>query len=155
MIMDANKKMARTRLIRLIHVARRELEMDEDTYRIFLANLPGLDGATSCKDLAIPKLRLVLDAFKLRGFKVRPKAGASTNKRPLADDPQSKLIRHLWLKLHAAGAVRDPSEQALGAFVKAMTKVGALQWLSSYQASKVIEHLKSWLARTDEVADDE
>ncbi len=153
--MDANKTKERLRLIRLIHVARRELNMDEDTYRIFLANIPRLDGATSCKDLPIPKLRLVLDAFKSRGFKVRPKTGAATNKRALADDPQSRLIRHLWLELHTAGAVRDPSEKALMSFVKSITKMGALQWLSSYQASKVIEHLKRWLARLDEATADE
>ena len=38
-------------------------------------------------------------------------------------------------------------KKALAAYVKRMTKVGALQWLSTAQASAVIESLKAWLER--------
>ena len=152
----ASANATRLRLIKIIHVARRELGMDESTYRLMLGNLPGLDGATSSAKLTIPQLRLVLDGFKKRGFKVRPKGGpGKAGTRKMADDNQSKLIRHLWLELHSAGAVRDPSEQALAKFASKMTKVGSLQWLSSQQASQVIENLKNWLHRIKEGADDE
>lgn len=131
-------------LIKLIHVARRELRMDDDTYRLMLAGMKGLDGATSTADLSVPNLLRVLEQLKQKGFKPRPnKAG----KRPLANDEQSKKIRSLWLVLHGLGAVRDPSEEALANFVKSMTKVSALQWLSVPQASRVIENLKQWQYR--------
>ncbi len=147
---------ARLRLIKIIHVARRELGMDESTYRSMLANLPGLDGATSSAKLTVPQLRLLLDGLKKKGFKVRPKGGpGKAGNRKMADDNQSKLIRHLWLSLHGLGAVRDPSEQALAKFVSKMTKVGSLQWLSSKQASQVIENLKRWLHRVEEASSDE
>jgi phage gp16-like protein len=134
----------RTRLIKLIHVARRELGMDDETYRLMLANTKGLGGATSSAVLSVPKLLLVLEQLKQRGFKVRPNKKA---KRPIADDDQSKKIRALWLVLHEMGAVRDPSEAALVKFVRGMTKVAALQWLSVAQASQVIENLKQWQQR--------
>jgi len=144
----------RTRLIRLIHVGRRELGMDDDSYRAMLANTPTLEGATSSKDLTIPKLKVVLELLKKKGFKVVPKSPKSTWKpvrstKNMADDAQSKLIRHLWLRLHEVGAVRDPSEAALGKFVCRMVKIEALQWLDNRQASRVIENLKKWLNRVE------
>lgn len=135
----------RARLIKLIHVARRELGMQDDDYRAMLANIPQLEGATSSAKLPIPKLKLVLETLKAKGFKVVPKAKKPQGK--LADDPQSKLIRHLWLSLHTAGKVRDPSEPALAKYVARLTKVDQLQWLDGKQAAVVIESLKSWLER--------
>lgn len=140
----------RLRLIKLIHVARRELGMDDDIYRLMLAGMTGLDGATSTAVLSVPNLLRVLEQLKLRGFKVRPN---KAQKRPLADDVQSKKIRSLWLTLHDLGAVRDPSEEALRRFVLSMTKVEALQWLTTAQASRVIENLKQWLDRIERAPD--
>ncbi|MFJ7792946.1 gp16 family protein [Pseudomonas sp. NPDC096950] len=134
----------RLRYIKLIHVARRELRMDDDTYRMMLAGMKGLGGATSTADLSVPNLLKVLEQLKQRGFKVRPNAAG---KRPKANDEQSKKIRSLWLTLHDLGAVRDPSEEALAKFVLSMTKVSALQWLTAVQASRVIENLKQWQNR--------
>ena len=76
----------RLRLIKLIHVARRELGMDDDTYRLLLSGMKGLGGATSTADLSVPNLYRVLEQLKQRGFKVRP----SKKQRPLAADDQSK-----------------------------------------------------------------
>ncbi|MDD0973839.1 gp16 family protein [Pseudomonas fontis] len=134
----------RKSLIKLIHVARRELQMADDTYRLMLAGMRELDGATSTAELSVPNLMKVLDVLKQKGFKVRPnKAGM----RLKADDSQSKKIRSLWLALHDIGAVRNPSEEALAKFVRGRTGVAALQWLSTTQASQVIEHLKQWQSR--------
>ena len=60
----------RLRLIKLIHVARRDLRMDDDTYRLLLAGMRELDGATSTANLSVPNLIKVLEQLKLRGFKV-------------------------------------------------------------------------------------
>lgn len=64
----------RSTLIKIIHVARRELGMDDDTYRAMLAGMPELAGVISTAQLAVPKLKLVLESLKQRGFRVRPKA---------------------------------------------------------------------------------
>jgi phage gp16-like protein len=138
---------ARLPLIKLIHVARRELRMDDDTFRLMLAGMTGLDGATSSAHLSVPNLNRVLEQLKQRGFKVRPK---KSQQRAKADDGQSRKIRSLWLTLHGLGAVRDPSEEALAKFVLNMTGVNALQWLKGSQASRVIENLKQWQQRIEQ-----
>lgn len=135
----------RKRLIQLIHVARRQLQMQDADYRAMLAGMRALEGVTSSAGLSIPKLKLVLEALKSKGFKVVP-----SNKKPsstLADDPQSRLIRHLWLQLHKEGRVKDASETALASYVRRVTGVEQLQWLNRNQASSVIESLKSWANR--------
>lgn len=63
----------RANLIKIIHVAKRELAMEDDAYRAMLTNIPELEGVTSTAKLAVPKLKVVLEALKQRGFKVRPK----------------------------------------------------------------------------------
>ncbi|WP_248915830.1 gp16 family protein [Pseudomonas moorei] len=133
-------------LIKLIHVARRELRMDDDTYRLMLAGMNGLDGATSTADLSVPNLVRVLEQLKQRGFTVRPK---NAQQRPMAADGPSRKIRSMWLTLHGLGAVRDPSEEALAKFVLNMTGVATLQWLTGPQASRVIENLKQWQQRVE------
>lgn len=142
----APSKANRLSLIKLIHVARRELQMDDDTYRLMLSGMPALGGVTSTADLSVPNLVQVLEQLKQKGFKVRP---TSTSKRPRAKDGQSRKIRSLWLSLRDAGVLRDPSEKALVNFVHGATGVAALQWLTGAQASQVIEQLKQWLQRAE------
>ena len=139
----------RARLIQLIHIGANELGMDDDSYRHMLANIPQLEGVRSVAKLSVPKLNIVLEHLKAKGFVVVPKTKSPQKKPPrkLADDPQSRLIRHLWLSLHTAGKVRDSSEQALAKYVARLTKVDQLQWLDGRQAAVVIESLKSWLER--------
>lgn len=134
------KHVDRQRLIRLIHVAKRDLALDDDSYRAILQRI---GKKASAADLAVPELEKVLEHMKRSGFKVRSKKGD----RPQASDDQSKMIRGLWLELAGMEVVRNSSEAALGAFVKRMAKVDTLQWLSTEQASQVIEHLKEWLGR--------
>ncbi len=135
----------RARLIRLIHVARRDLAMADDSYRNIVAQCA--NGKTSAADCEVDELEAVLRHLKACGFKVKPAKAAKTATRALADDGQSRKLRALWLTLHQAGTVRDPSEAALAAFCKRHTGVEALQWLTAAQASRRIEHLKQWLAR--------
>jgi phage gp16-like protein len=128
----------RKSLIKLIHVAKRDLALDDATYRAILLTTTGRE---STKDLSPKELEVILDRLKCRGFVVRSNKAA-------ADDPQAQMIRALWQRLHACGAVRNPSEQALAAFVMRHTRVERLEWLNTLQASAVIEHLKKWLLRT-------
>lgn len=129
-----------------IHVAKKQLAMDDDAYRAMLRSVGGVDSA---KDLTSAAADRVLRHLERSGFKPVRKSNARgvAEGRPLAGDPQSTKIRALWLELHRAGVVRNPTEAALAAYVKRQTGVEALQWLSSAQASQLIEALKRWLAR--------
>lgn len=126
---------ARRRDLAAIHVAKKQLGMDDETYRAMLWSLARV---RSAGDLDHAGRRAVLDHLKACGFNQR---------KPLAQDPLSRKIRASWLDLKALGALRDPSERALNAYVEHQTGVAALQWLSSEQASKVIESLKAWARR--------
>lgn len=132
----------RQRLIRVIHVARRELAMDDDTYRGILVQI---GNASSAKDLSDSNLQKVLDHLKACGFKVRPNKKRVS--RPLASFPVDKKIRALWLFAHDLGIVRDPSERALAAYVKRLAGVDALQWTDGDQVLTLIESLKKWIMR--------
>ncbi len=65
----------------------------------------------------------------------------------LAQYPEARKIRALWLFLHQLGAVKDPSEAALATYVKRVTKVDALQWTDGHQTEVLIETLKKWAMR--------
>ena len=83
--MNVQARNARTHLIRLIHVARRDLDMADDTYRTLVAQLAA--GKTSSADCTIPELERIIDHLKKAGFKVRkPKAVKPTETRALATD---------------------------------------------------------------------
>ncbi|MEE6988830.1 DUF1018 domain-containing protein, partial [Escherichia coli :H19] len=60
--------MNRASLITLIHVAKRDLQLDSETYTFVLL---AVTGKTSCRDMSPDELSRVLDVFKKRGFKVR------------------------------------------------------------------------------------
>ncbi len=136
----------RQRLIRLIHVAKRDLQMDDDSYRAALAKVAK---KTSAADLTVPELERTLEYLKRCGFKVRSKSkpAKAAPSRPMAQDPEAKKIRALWLFLHELGAVQNPSEEALAAYVKRIAKVDALQWINGYQAETLIESMKKWAMR--------
>lgn len=137
--MKFNKKF---KLIQLIHVGKTKLGLDDELYREVLESCTG---KTSSKDLTIQQLEAVLNRFKQLGFEVESKE--KTGVANLADDAQSKLIRHLWLQLHSAGQVRNGSEKALAKFVENKVGVSALQFLSTKSAEMIITHLRQWCKR--------
>jgi phage gp16-like protein len=134
---DMRKQLKTKKLKQLIHIAKNELALDDDTYRDMLR---GLELPTSTTEMSLPQMAKVLEHLKRSGFTVRSKP----NDRAQADYPQAKMLRGLWLELHELGYVKNPSETALAAWVKRESKVDALQWLTVAQAQAVIEKLKKW-----------
>lgn len=126
-----------------IHIAKQQLGLDDETYRSMLFTVARVE---SSKDLDYAGRQAVIAHLKARGWQNKPARKARTNQL-LADDPQSKMIRGLWLELHTLGAVRNPSESSLNAFIKRHTKIDRLEWLGSREASGVIEILKKWRDR--------
>lgn len=140
-----SKGLTRPKLIQLIHIAKSQLHLDDETYR---ASLSRITGKNSTKNMTLAELRHVFEDLKTKGFKTAPAKGTNIKKETsMAADDQSKLIRHLWLSLHGLGEVKNPSEQALAKYVERQTGVSALQWLTMSQASMVIESLKKWEMR--------
>ncbi|WP_084417728.1 gp16 family protein [Chrysiogenes arsenatis] len=153
----------RKKLIRVIHVAKRDMGLSDDVYRGILLEA---GGAESAADLNLFALERVLKHLRAHGFKIRHarKADGSPVKkqkrsRPLDVRDESRKIRALWLFLHEIGVVKDASEAALAAYVKRICRVDALQWTNGWMRDRLIESLKKWAMRflpaiTDELLDE-
>ena len=97
----------RTRELAQIHVAIKQLGMTEEDHRRLLLSVCGVNSAA---DLDDRNRQRYIEHLKKLGFKPMKRAGDLKQ----ADDAQSRKTRALWLQLHELGAVRDPSERALG-----------------------------------------
>ncbi len=142
-----NLESYRKQLIKLIHVAKRSLALSDDDYR---AMLQAQTRKTSCSNMGVSELEKVVEHLRSLGFEAAPGSNPPAKKpAKLAADPQSKMIRHLWLRLRDLGQLRDNSESALAKFVFRQTKVERLEWLNGYQAGQVIESMKLWVERVE------
>ena len=130
----------RRRELAQIHIAVQQLGITDDDHRSLLKSVCGVASAGDLDDAGRQRY---LAHLKKLGFKPVRRTGDRTQ----ADDAQSRKIRALWLTLHDLGAVRNPSESALAAYVQRTTRVAALQWLNARQTETVIESLKKWAMR--------
>ncbi|WP_299072811.1 gp16 family protein [uncultured Paraglaciecola sp.] len=143
----------RKALMAKIHIAKKQLNLDDDVYRDVLNHITG---QSSCSKMSDNQLKNVLDHFKNKGFKAKPKNGRrmSPNSSEPVKTPQIRKIRAVWITMHLHGIVRDNSEAALDGYVKRMSAqqnngkgVDAVAWLNGELAHKVLEALKAWHIR--------
>lgn len=141
------------RLLAKVHVAKRELDMDDSAYRDVLERHGG-PGKRSAKDLTDAQLIKVLKEFEAKGFKPRVIGGAGSARtsvprsgRRAADHPVARKARALWISLHHLGVIENGSEQALEAYCKRQLKVDALQWADQAHAEPLIKGLKAMAER--------
>lgn len=132
----------RNRDLKLIHIARKQLNMAEDAYRAIVLGISN-QRTSSSADLSGPERARLLQHLKACGFTPKP-ARPSVK---LADDIHSRKVRSLWLQLADANKVTDRRESALVAYVKNKVGVDRLEWMSTAQFNVVVESLKQWLAR--------
>ncbi len=126
-----------------VKIAIKQLDMDDSTYRTMLERVTGNRSLTLCIEPEIDSVLLELERLGFQPSKPR----ADTSHRKLDDSPDGKLIRAIWLQLHAIGEVKNPSEAALGAYVLRVGKVSAIQWLTPSKITIVVETLKKWAVR--------
>lgn len=146
--------MTKDKLIQLIHVARRELKLDDDTYR---QKLQAATGKTSCKQMNLRELNAAYQAFKDSGFKRSFKRHKTAGKARSTEHQRSAIagkIRAIWREMYRHGFLKTDSDAGLNAYVKRQTRkrndgegVAALRWLDDEMASAVLEDLKQWHAR--------
>lgn len=129
-----------------IHTAKRQLGLDDATYRARVAIVSGRfrrDPVDSAGMMTERERRALIDDLRSLGFR------RIAHERPAPPSaPQASKIRALWNDLVAAGAIDATDHvKALRAFCKRQTGVESPDWLQASQASTIIEALKSWLAR--------
>lgn len=132
--------MNRRALLAMLHIARKDLGLDEDTYRAVLERVTGSSSAARLTDHEIAK---VVDAFRLQGW-VPKRNGQPTTKRSA---PHVRKVWAIWGDMCKAGIPREPTRHALRAFVERMTGVADPEWLDAQQTNVVVEALKAWQVR--------
>lgn len=131
-----------------LHIGKKELCLDDDTYR---ALLKGATGKTSSKDMSVPELHKAIHAMKLRGFK--PKAASSKMGKRKAPSRVGKM-KAIWINMGHGGFIDDASDSALLHWVQGELKkrnadpIDSLTWLDTHrECNKIIEQLKRWRDR--------
>lgn len=116
-----------------IHIAKKELGLDDATYRDILRDRYHLESAA---DLTPRQAADLIAYFRQKGW------------RPLSFG-QRGLIHVLWHQLLAAGAIHHGDNRALDGFIAHHTGRSDLRHLTAHEASHVIEMLKKWLEREE------
>lgn len=130
--------MTRNVMLAKVHVARKQLDMDEATYRELLMRAAKKRSAGECDQT---ELDLVLVEFKRLGWKPATNPAAS-GQRP-STKPHVRKVFALWGALARSGALRNGSRAALVAFIERQTGVSHPDWLTAAQANAVTEALKA------------
>lgn len=147
--------MTRNNLIKIIHVAKRRLNLRDEDYQ---ALLMGATGKESCKEMTIKQLEAAYQALRNVGFKKTGKRTLTSvtpkERRPAPRVSVGEKIIAVWVTMGKHGFINDTSRHALDAYIAKMTKgenggigVASLAWLDDKLAAKVLECLKRWHMR--------
>ncbi|MDQ0454633.1 regulatory protein GemA [Rhizobium paknamense] len=129
-----------TSSIAAIHVAKKQLGLDEDTYR---AKLEKITGKASVKLMTEAERQAVLTVFRKEGF-----GPAGTSRRKPLAGRYAKKLQALWIAGWNLGVVANRDDQALITFVTRQTGLDHVRFLHhADDARSAIEGLKRWLAR--------
>ncbi|CCN69761.1 gp16 family protein [Vibrio nigripulchritudo] len=145
----------RNPLIKLIHVAKRQLALEDDTYRLLLE---AETGKASCREMDTKELEKVVTALEEKGFKRQTNGNKKAFKHrlsPKSGKSKNAIIdkcRAVFITMSKQGFVRDGSEASLDKYTQRILKhrkdkVDCIAWCDEYQASQVLEALKSWHRR--------
>lgn len=121
-----------------IHIAKKDLHLDRDTYEDILW---AVCRAKSSADLDSKGRFKLIKHFEALGWKPKRKSRAKNN------DPKTSKVWSLWYQLRDAGKVEKASAQALRTFVKNTTGRDDIRFCDDAQKTLLIESLKKWLAR--------
>lgn len=127
----------RNAMIAKLHIAKKELALDEADYRAVLVRATG---KSSAAEMSVGEIERAIAAMTALGFKARAA-------RKKADSPLARKIYALWGALADAGAIEDRSNRALSVWLVRQTKIARPEWLKPREANAAIEALKIWLDR--------
>lgn len=129
----------------MVHIAAKDLRLDEDDYRAILLRETGRMSAKECTDAELEKLVALFR--KLKGRTSKP------GQPRRADHPLARKARVMWISLAHLCAVREEPEAAiradkgLEAFARRQLGCTRFQWADQNQGDKLVEALKKWAER--------
>jgi hypothetical protein len=129
--------------IAAIHVAKKQLGLDDETYR---AKLTVITGKASVKDMTEAQREEVIRVFRSEGFE--PAAARRPDGRQKLSGRFAAKLQALWIAGWNLGIFENRDDAALEKFVKRQTGLDAVRFCRDPQdARKAIEALKAILAR--------
>lgn len=136
----------------VIHLGRKALALDKDTYRDFLAQQTG---KRSAAELSPAERQRVIEAMRARGFCQETWGGLGGSVSKIMRGGGTKLRPHqakvkaLWRALWNLGALRDGSDTALDVWIRSPKGAGveALRFADAKACNKAIQGLRDWCAR--------
>ncbi len=126
----------RSKKLAVIHIAKKQLALDDEAYRALLFGAAGVESAGHIKSEV--QYRKIMEAFHLAGYKTK-----SGQKR----DRQLDKCYALWCELYHAGGVKSKSRQSMMAWIQGRTGGCEPRLLRTDQKSLMIEELKAWFYR--------
>jgi phage gp16-like protein len=139
----------RRTMIAKLHLARKDLALEEEDYRVILERVTG---KRSAADLSAAQLDSALKEMARLGWQAKPASGRANN-------PAANKARAMLISLGLMGVIRNTSEQALNAFARRQTGIERLSWVNQEHVYKLIEALKGianrngWNQSTEGLAD--
>lgn len=119
-----------------IHVAKKQLGLDDETYRAVLVRVTGKASAGAMNEA---ERRNVVEELRRQGFKPAKKG---------LEGPFAGKLQALWIAAYNLGIVRDRHDAAMLAFVKRQSSIDHTRFLQdAADARKAIEALKGWMTR--------
>lgn len=119
-------------LLAQIHIAKKELGMDDATYRAMLHSVAGV---TSAKDLSVAAAAKVIANCKRLGWK--PKAASKAGRKPTPAQHKAKLMAKIEAMLATAGRPWVYAD----AMAAHMFQVEKVDWLEYEQLEKLMKAL--------------
>lgn len=138
---DTVVKARRSRLAK-VHIAKKDLGLDDDTYRDLIERL--FPPARSASQLSNAQLLDLIQHFKQSGW-------SPTTKRKTSNRADIRLIYVLWRILREGGEVKASKPDAwITEQTKSVHKPDGVKnpdWLRDDEAQNLIERMKKWIRR--------
>lgn len=141
MVARASSSVITPKQIALLHVAKKQLSPDDDSYRAILARYGRCESAA---DLTQPGFTAVIKYFTAMGFRSTWTQRTYGYRPTMATPAQVDLIRSLWDKFSGKP---DDNDAELNRWLERFHKVSSLRFVDNKKAAKVISALKAMLAR--------
>lgn len=130
-------------LLAVIHVKKKSLSLDDDTYRDLLERITGVRSAGEMTEQQ--RLQVIAEMDRQGAARAGPRRSLRADR---VSGRYAGILRALWLIGYNLGIIRDSRDSALISFVERQTGLSHTAWLNDpYDAARAIEALKKWIER--------
>lgn len=130
-------------LLAVIHVKKKSLSLDDDTYRDLLERVTGVRSAGEMTQQQ--RLQVIAEMDRQGAASAGPRRSLKADR---VSGRYAGILRALWLTGFNLGIIRDNRDSALISFVERQTGLSHTAWLNDpYDAARAIEALKKWIER--------